>query len=69
MIEMESNHCQIVTESLNGQRSVDEQTSASLGILSERLERVKQLDEVFAGVSFSPAASELLSRNQALPVA
>ncbi len=69
MIEMESNHCQIVTESLDGLRSVDEQTFASLGVLSERLERVKQLDPAFAGVSLSPAAKELLSQDHPLPIA
>jgi len=69
MIEMESNHCQVVAESLSGRRSVDERTFASLSVLNERLERLHQLDEVFAGVGFSSSVQELLSRNEALPVA
>lgn len=66
---MELNHCQIVTESLSGQRATDEQTFAAMAVLTERLERVKQMDEVFAGIGFSPAAQELLSRDNPLPVA
>ena len=66
MIEMESNHCRIVTESLNSQRDVNEQTFVSLGILAERLEHLRQLDGAFACVSLSPAAQELMSREDAL---
>ena len=42
MIGMDSNNCQIVTDSINGQRETDEQTFASLAILTERLERLKK---------------------------
>jgi len=66
MIEMDSNHYQIVTESLNGKRDLDEHTFASLGVLAERLERLKQLDGAFEGVSFSPATQELMSLERAL---
>ncbi|MHC4724092.1 MAG: hypothetical protein ACYS9V_07545 [Planctomycetota bacterium] len=31
-------HCRIVERSLNGKRSVDEQTFASIAVLNERLE-------------------------------
>lgn len=59
MIEMEYDHCKIVAESLSGQRAVDEQTSASLAVLSDRLEQVKKLGGAFSNVSFSPDANEL----------
>jgi len=59
MIEVYSNHCQIVRNSLSGKRAVDEETIASLAILAERLERLKKLDKVFDKVAFSPAVEEL----------
>ncbi|HUW19401.1 MAG TPA: hypothetical protein VMW16_08870 [Sedimentisphaerales bacterium] len=60
MIEMDANHCQVVEQSLTGGRALDEQTFASLAILSDRLERVKSLGGSFAHVGFSPAAKGLL---------
>ena len=67
MIEVDSNHCQIVAESLAGKRGADEQTFASLTILTERLERLKKLDKAFLNVEFSPDAKKL--QNQRNPVA
>lgn len=54
-------HCRIVGESLVGARRVDEQTYASVSVLSERLERLKQSNSLFAGVTLS-AYAENLSR-------
>ena len=68
MIESDSNHCQIVEKSLTGDRAVDEQTFASLEILSERLEHLKNVDKIFDGVTFSPEAMELKARNTAVAV-
>ena len=68
MIGMDSNHCRVVTESLTGAREVDEHTFASLEILHERLERVKKLDNAFAGISFSPEVAELYSNSNAVTV-
>ncbi len=68
MLEGEWNHCRIVGESLNGEREVDEQTFASLAILSERLERLSGLDSVFSEVEFSPAVQELKSQRNAVTV-
>ena len=62
MIGMDSNHCQTVTEALEGKRKVDEKTFAALAVLFERLERVKKLDDAFAGISFSPAVERLQSQ-------
>ena len=52
MIETVLNHCQIVGKSLSGEREVDERSFNSLAILSERLERLKKLDKIFAGITF-----------------
>ncbi|MBN2269656.1 MAG: hypothetical protein JXN61_03525 [Sedimentisphaerales bacterium] len=68
MIEADSNHCRIVARSLAGKRRVDEQTFASLAILGERLERVKALNEAFAGVRFSAAVEELRTSKAALAI-
>lgn len=68
MIGMDSDHCRIVTESLAGNRKVDEHTFASLTVLSERLERVKQFSDVFAGISFSPEACKLQKKINAVAV-
>lgn len=54
-------HCRIVGESLVGARRVDEQTYASVSVLSDRLERLKQSNPLFAGVTLS-AYAENLSR-------
>ena len=68
MIRADSNHCRIVAESLAGERKVDEQTFASLAILSERLERLKKLDEAFSGVAFSAAVEKLRSQKSTVTV-
>ncbi len=68
MIGTDSNHCRIVAESLAGKRKVNEQTFASLAILDERLERLRNLGETFSGVVFSPDAAKLLSRKNAVAV-
>ena len=56
---MDSDHCQIVTNGLNGQKAVDQQTCASLAILSERLDRIKALGGAFADIEFSPDAKKM----------
>jgi len=68
MIGTDSNHCRIVTESLAGTRKVDEQTFDSLTILEERLERLKQLNGIFSGVTFSPDTEKLLSQKKTVAV-
>ena len=68
MMEMDSNHCQVVGRSLSGERAVDEQTFASLEILGERLERLKELDKAFEGVAFSHDVMELKAQNNTLAV-
>ena len=68
MIEVDTNHCQIVKRSLAGERAVDEQTFASLAILSERLERLKRLGKNFSDVTFSSAAEKLKGQKNAVAV-
>lgn len=68
MIESDSKHYQIVEKSLAGDRAVDEKTFASLEILSERLEHLKNLDRIFDGVTFSPQVMDLKARNREVAV-
>jgi len=68
MIEVDSNHCQIVKDSISGKRAVDEQTFASLTILGERLERLKKLDNIFDSVAFSPAVEKLKKQRKAVAI-
>ncbi len=56
---MDVNHFKEVSDSLAGQLTADEQTLSSMAILSERLERLKQLSDKFDGVEFSPAVKKL----------
>jgi len=68
MIEADSDHRRIVVESLAGKRQVDEQTFASLAVLGERLERLKERNEMFRGVEFSSAVERLQARRSAVMV-
>jgi len=68
MIESDSNHCQIVRDSIVGKRAVDEQSFASLTILAERLERLKNLDKIFGDVEFSSAVKKLKGQKNAVAV-
>ncbi len=68
MIEADSNHYQIVRDSLAGERAVDEHTFASLTILTERLERLKKLDKTFSNVTLSPAVKKLKGQKNAVAV-
>jgi len=66
MIRMDR-HCQVVGASLTGKRPVDGQTCASLAVLSDRLERLRQ-SPVFAGVTFSPHVERLRQRVEVVAV-
>ena len=68
MIETDLNHCQIVEKSLTGDREVDEGTFASLTILTERLERLKNADEIYRGINFSPHVRELQAQKNTVGV-
>jgi len=68
MIDLDSEHYRIVEQSLCGQRSIDEHTFASLAILGERLDRVKELGGMFEHVRFSPAAKKLKQQKNVVAV-
>ena len=68
MIEMDSDYCRIVEKSLTGERVVDEETFASLTILTERLERLRKLEDSFSNVTFSSAVEGLKSQKNAVAV-
>jgi hypothetical protein len=68
MIEMDLNHCEIVGKSLSGERPVDDNTFASLAILSERLAHVQKLGGLFEDVGFSPAVEKLRQQQDAVAV-
>jgi len=68
MIGTDSNHCQTVRDSIAGERAVDEQTFASLAILTERLERLKKLDKSFSEIAFSSGVKRLKARKNAVAV-
>ena len=68
MIEGQSSHWQIVEDSLTGERPLDEQTFASLTILTERLERLKKLDNTFDSVAFSPAIGKLAKQKDTVAI-
>ncbi|MBN2180647.1 MAG: hypothetical protein JW715_01940 [Sedimentisphaerales bacterium] len=68
MIGMDSDHCQVVAESLRGQREVDNRTFAALAVLRERLERLKKIDGAFAEVTFSPDVIKLQSQRRTAAV-
>ncbi len=61
MFDLYPDHCQIVTDSLHGRRAADEQTLASVAVLSERLKRLK-LDERFSAIELSTDVEKLRAR-------
>ena len=61
MIGMDSNHCRIVADCLAGRRTFDDRTFDSLAALGEKLEHLRRMDSIFAGVEFSPHVERLRS--------
>ncbi|MEN6428611.1 MAG: hypothetical protein ABFE13_24960 [Phycisphaerales bacterium] len=59
-------HFQIVGESLMAERPVDEQTCASMAVLADRLERLRQSSDLFAGVAFSPYVQKMRRHAEAM---
>ena len=66
MITMETNHCQIVGESLCGERNTDEQTFSSIAVLSDRLEQLRKIHRAFIDVDFSPEVRALSEQEMVL---
>ena len=63
----DSNHFNVVNDSLNGRQPVDEHTYNSLAVLAERLERLKKSNELFNFVRFSDDVEKL--KKNSVPVA
>jgi hypothetical protein len=61
-----NNHFDIVSRNLNSTREVDEQTHASLAVLAERLNTLKKMSGLFAGISFSDDVKKLASQRVAV---
>jgi len=68
MFETVSNHFQIVARSLNGEREIDEETFASLAVLTERLEHLKRTDKAFSKVAFSAEVKRIEGLKNPAPV-
>ena len=68
MLVIERNHFELVKESLCGHREIDEDTFASLEVLRERMERLKQLDKSFSGIGFSPFMRRLARQHKEVAV-
>lgn len=65
---MDGRYYQIVARTLAGERSVDEQTHASVAVLAERLERLKSHGGLFAGIEFSPDLQRMRERSESISV-
>ena len=57
-----NDHFDTVNANLRGTREVDEQTHMSLAVLAERLNALKKMSGLFAGVSFSDDVKKLASQ-------
>ena len=62
------NHLSVVKESLNGNRAVDEQTFASMAILNERLQKLKERGHPFSDISFSLDVKKLKNQKKTVAV-
>ena len=56
---------QVVNQSVNGQRQVDEKTLASVATLADRLEKLQNENPMFAGISFSPDVEAIVETQMA----
>lgn len=69
MLDLYTDHCEVVKKSLSGSRTIDEQTYASVEALDERLRQVKKMGQRFAIIEFSPAVKKLKNHpNKIVPV-
>lgn len=56
----------VVRQQLSGERLVDEDVTRSVGVLADRLARLKRLSPMFAAVSFSPEVEAMTTAKMAL---
>ena len=62
MLETECNHFKLITDSLTGKRSTDEDTFSSIAVLAERLDRLRKTNALFSEVAFSEQVEDLALR-------
>jgi hypothetical protein len=65
---MDGSHYQIIARTLAGERPVDEQTHASMAVLTERMERLRSHGGLFTGIEFSPHVQRLRQRSEPISV-
>jgi hypothetical protein len=66
MFSETNDHFDILNGNLRGAREVDERTHASLAALGERLDSLKKMSGLFAGISFSDDVKKLASQRVAV---
>jgi len=62
MLAAKCDHFKLITESLSGARSTDEEIFSSIAVLAERLERLKKTNTLFDEVGFSEQVEKLALR-------
>jgi hypothetical protein len=68
MYATDLDHCEIVINSLTGDRSTDEQTFTSISILADRLQNVRKLHHTLIDIEFSPDVQALNEQESKLAV-
>ena len=68
MYAIGSEHSQLVLDSLTGQRATDDQTFASIGILTEKLDALRKLHRRFLDIEFSPMVNALVEQESELAI-
>ena len=60
-VRMESNYYNVLSETIRGGRICDRHSCEAAFVLSERLGRLKTLNDKFANIELSPAVRKLLA--------
>ena len=68
MCRVDDDHYRVVKETIDGDRSFDDETAASLKVLAQRLRKLKKMNQLFDDVAFSSAVEKLLTQKDALMV-
>jgi len=68
MTRMEFDNLKVVAESLEGKRNVDEDTFASVAILSDKLERLRKISEKYCAVEFSPYVKNIMAKEKVMAI-
>ena len=68
MFRMDSNCFEVLKDSLNGQRAVDEETYESISVLEDRLRELQKLGGMFENVGFSSEVKKLADERSKIAV-